>query len=366
MMSKAMRSINPISYARGLSLIELMISLALSSVLILGVFTIYLDSKKTDQLGASLSRIQEAGRFAQTFMAKDIRMAGYQGCADPTAINLTIIANNPPTTNFGGSGLRGFEVDDATWADGTEFDGSAIESRARIGTDVIAIQKASTENTQLTGNMGVVNANVQITANPMGFQQNDVVLISDCEYADLFRITNTPNDAGGRLTLAHSNATNTTNFLSKAYDESAKVMRFESTVYFVADTGRDNSLGQPVYALYRQTDNMLAAGTSFNIEELIEGVENMQILYGQRLPTGNLRYVTADDASLDMAEVVSVRVGLLISSQGKAQDGTDTLTYTLPGASISPEGTAGATSTHAADSRVRRTFLSTINLRNRD
>ena len=50
--------------SRGLSLVELMIALALSTTLILGVITVYLDSNQTSRLSTSLARIQESGRIA--------------------------------------------------------------------------------------------------------------------------------------------------------------------------------------------------------------------------------------------------------------------------------------------------------------
>ncbi|MCP5161134.1 MAG: PilW family protein [Hahellaceae bacterium] len=351
----------------GLTLVELMVSLALSSILIAGVFSLYLDSRGTDRMGTALARIQESGRFASEFMAKDIRMAGYQGCADPNSVGMNIIAKNPPTLNFANSAMRGYEVTNTSWANGTEFDNTSIETRALIGSDVIAIQRATSADTQLTGNMGVVNANIQITDNALGLKAQDIILISDCEFADLFRATNV-SSSGTKVTIAHSNSQNTSNFLSKAYDTSAKILRFSSTVYFVADTGRDDLAGNPIYALYRQSDNLLNSAysaASFDIQELVEGVENMQILYGERLASGNVRFVPAGTAGLDMTQVVSVRIGLLISSPEDVQQTTDKLTYAMPGEDIKPASSAGATVTHAEDRRIRRTFLATINLRNR-
>ncbi len=356
-------SFAPRRHVRGLTLIELMISLALSGVLITGVFTLYLDSKKTDRVGTALARIQESGRFGTEFMAKDIRMTGYQGCASPGDVALNIIAKNPPTSNFAATSLRGFEVTNGNWATGTEFDNTAIEARARIGSDVIAIQRATSDNTQLVGNMATLNANIQINDNTMALKADDIIMISDCEYADLFRATNV-SKGSGKVTIAHANSTNTTNKLSKLYNEDAKVLRFTSTVYFVADTGRRDIAGQPVYALYRQTDNMLTAGLSFTIEELVEGVESMQILYGERLANGNIRYVPANTAGLDFTRVVSVQMGLLVAHSDPVQDGYDTLNYPLPGQTITVEG-SGDPVTHAKDKRVRRTFSATINIRNR-
>lgn len=351
--------------SKGLSLVELLVALAVSSLLLLGVTSMYLSSRQTDSLGNELAKIQETGRHAIDFMAKDIRMIGYQGCMDPETLTVNVIAQNPPTANIFQTAIRGFEVTNSTWANGTEFDNTAIESRAAIGSDVIAIQRASTEDVELTGNLSSSNANIQINGNPMGFQKEDIVIIADCETADMFRITNAPGTSG-TVTLTHSiGTTNTTNRLGAAYNTDARIMSFESIVYFVADTGRFSEQGLPVSALFRQTDQMTNAGAStFLIEELIEGVENMQILYGERVASGNIRYVTADNIS-DSTEVEGIKLGLLVASNSEVIPSNDQITYSLPGEDIAPLGTAGATVTHAADRRLRRVFTSSINIRNR-
>mgnify|MGYP000332426010 CR=1 FL=1 len=348
---------------RGLSLVELLVALAISSILLLGMSSIYLDSRKTDRLGTALSRIQETGRFAINFLAKDIRMAGYQGCMDPETLEINIIADNPPTTNLFDTALRGYEVDDNTWANGEEFDNTDIEADALIGSDVIAIQRASVADTELTGNMGTDNANIQITTNPMGFAQNDIVVIADCENADMFRISSTPS--GGTITLAHADNVNSGPKLSTPYGEGASIMFFESIVYFVASTGRTNARGDAINALYRQSDTLAnTAASSFVIDELVEGVDSLQILYGERLASGNIHYVPADEVG-DMLLVEGIRLGLLVSSVDRVQEADDNLSYELPGETISPVGAAGAVVTHAIDQRIRRDFSITINLRNR-
>ncbi|MDX1817841.1 MAG: PilW family protein [Marinobacter sp.] len=348
----------------GLSLIELMIALALSATLILGIFTVYMDSSRTSRVATSLARVQEAGRIGTDIMAHDLRMVGFQGCADPDDVTLNVIAENPPTSDFFESTLRGWEVTNANWANGTEFDGTTIESRALIGSDVLAVQRGESVEIELTGNMSADNANIQVGGPDVNlFAQNDLVLISDCEAADLFRISSKPSSN----TWAHANNVNTDNRLSQAYTGSARIMRFSATVYFVADTGRDDAQGNDIRALYRATNNLLNSATpTFQVDEIVEGVESLQVEYGELLPTNNVRYVTADNVG-DMANVVALRVGMLISDADNVRRDGDTASYDLPGATVVPTtGAAAGAVTHAEDQRIRRTFTSTVMLRNRD
>ena len=351
---------------QGLSLVELLVALAISSTLLLGMSSIYLDSRKTDKLGTALSRIQETGRFAIDFLAKDLRMAGYSGCMDPESITLEVNALNvpnttPPATSQFDLALRGFEVDDNTWADAQEFNNTAIETRALVGSDVIAIQRASVAGITTTADMGANNAAVPITANPLGFAQNDLVIIASCETADMFRISNTPVG-----TIAHAQAGfNSTDTFSMPYNTGSTVMFFESVAYFVANTGRTNARGDAINALYRQTDNLVNNATpDFTIDELVEGVDSLQILYGERLAGGNIHYLPADQVT-DMTTVESIRLGVLVSSIDRVQEADDNLSYELPGETIGPVGGAGVVVSHPVDQRIRRDFSTTINIRNR-
>ncbi|KZY89004.1 hypothetical protein A3752_06025 [Oleiphilus sp. HI0081] len=362
----------------GLSLIELMIGLVISSILMIGVSNIYFNSRESDTFTNELSRIQETGRQAIDFLARDIRMAGYQGCMDPATVAVNIIANNPPTENFFKSALIGFEVEDNNWATDNDIDpltGDIIRNNgeyfrnedfvdnALVGSDVISIQGATVANAQLVGNMTAANANIQISNNDMGFVQDDIVVIASCQNADMFRITNNPN-AGANVTLAHAMGSNSDNRLSQPYTDSAQIMRFESVVYFVAATGRTTDRGIPINALYRATDTMSnTANPNFTVEELISGVDNMQVLYGERLVNGNLRYVTADEVD-DMQLVESVQLGLLISGKREVLLTNDEASYLLPGETIQ-SSTSDAEVIYDSDRRLRREFSTTINLRNR-
>ena len=71
------------SHQSGLSLIELMVAVVLSSVLLLGVVEVFNNSSRTDRTGAALADLQDDARVAMEFLKRDIRRSGYLGCADP-------------------------------------------------------------------------------------------------------------------------------------------------------------------------------------------------------------------------------------------------------------------------------------------
>ncbi|MEQ1486712.1 PilW family protein [Methyloglobulus sp.] len=65
---------------QGFTLVEIMIALLIGVFLLGGVMGVFLNTKQTYSVQEALSRLQENGRFAMDFLAKDIRMADYREC----------------------------------------------------------------------------------------------------------------------------------------------------------------------------------------------------------------------------------------------------------------------------------------------
>ena len=88
----------------GFTLVELLVSVAIGLFLVAVVGGVYLSSKGSFNYQDAMSRLQENSRFAMERMARDIRMAGYNGCG-----NLSKVANTAfkpkftdPSENFTG------------------------------------------------------------------------------------------------------------------------------------------------------------------------------------------------------------------------------------------------------------------------
>ncbi len=65
--------------AKGLSLVELMISLLVGSIITAGVVQLYSANSETYRLVAGQSRMQESARFALAFIERDVHKAGNMG-----------------------------------------------------------------------------------------------------------------------------------------------------------------------------------------------------------------------------------------------------------------------------------------------
>lgn len=332
---------------RGFSIVELMVATAVGLALMAGVTHVYVGSKSTYRVQEGLSRVQENGRFALELLGRKIRMAGYQGCANPKLVAPSnLILNPPPEAVFDLSTV-------VTGYDNVAAGNSFGSAGAKAGTDVIEIKGASASSMQLVGNMAADNANLQFDGNPENLVAGDYLFISDCETADIFQATNVSTGSGDKITISHSSSGNTTNRLSKPYLENAFTLKQEFSILYIMDTGRTNQAGAPIYSLY-ETD---IKGVE---REFISNVDDMQLTYGVDTSPSpdSTAEVYRDGAAITAAgnwdRVVSVRLALLLSTPENVAPAPQAYTD-LSGTLVANPG----------DRRLRRRFVETVTIRSR-
>ena len=348
--------------AAGFSLVEIMVAMLVSLFLLAGVFQLYLGNQQTSRLGTGVGDLQQTGQFALDELAGNLRMAAFQGCADAVRVTAPVLALNAPTTDLSATAVRGFEVaTNGTWTGGTapaNWNGAV----PRPLSDVLQVQGGSRAVANLASLMGSESAQVALASNPDNIAAGEMVIIADCRTVDLFRVTSVT----GGLTLVHTTSDNTSANLSKAYTNAtglnaAQVMRFNSWVYFVRDSGRNAADGSDIFSLFR----LDTSRTGQTAQELVEGVEHLQVLYGERIGTQDIRYRAAPNVA-NWGQVVAVKLALLVASREPVLDVSDaTAGYALLDQTAARTGTSGATITYANDRRLRRVFAATVNIRNR-
>lgn len=77
----------------GFSLTEIMVALVISSILMYGVVSIMVGSKRTYGLQNELAKLQDNARFIMEDMAFNLRMAGFRGCAGMSETVSAIFGN---------------------------------------------------------------------------------------------------------------------------------------------------------------------------------------------------------------------------------------------------------------------------------
>ena len=345
------------SRAAGFSLMELMVTLVLSGLLMVGLITMFNNIQETYRLDFAIAQIQDKGRFAYRYVEWDVQTAGYQGCFDTSKVTANVVGNSAPTNDITADAIQGYEVGTTNWTPAVDPAIAGLDGIAKVGSDVLTIHKIADITEPVSVAMSGTASTIGIADNDFGFGTNDLIMITDCVTADLFQASDV-DDSGTPVVISHAVAANSSANLTKPYATDAVIALYEANTYYVAPAGEDNPAGNPVFSLFRQDVNG-------NQTEVVEGVNSMQVMYGEQISATRLRYVDAATAGLDFSRVRSIRLGLLIQSFNQALTEDDDRIYTLPGDTVSPSGTTGATQTYEIDRTLKQVFSTTVTLRNR-
>ena len=344
--------------------------MALGLILIAGMITVLDGNRRSSVLNSTMANLQESARFALDAVARNARMSGFQGCSDINNSRLNVVAKNLPASfDYASQATVGSLVSSDAWNPAHPLGFTPpIDIPVVAGTHALILQFGDGNLARLDSQMS--DAGVPSKIGPVvvsgqtSLHADDLVIIADCDVADIFRVTEATY-SDGTTTLSHAASGNNGN-LSKAFGAPASIAQttvsaFHSNTYYIGDAGQTNDEGDPIRALYLQTLPYTSANPPV---ELIRGVDNMRVAFGVR-SGDTLRYVTPDNSAFDASLVESVQVGLLMSSRDRILDQNDTRTYVLAGQSIGPQEGSDNGTQHPGDRRLRLAFNTTIKVRNR-
>jgi type IV pilus assembly protein PilW len=314
---------NSYSHQRGLSLIELMVSITIGVLLLTGVVQIFAGSKSTYRTQEALSRVSENIRFALDILTQDISRANFWGCNT----NITQVVNHLDPVDpanfidFGSGGLQG--------TDGGPAGTDTITIRGMYGPPR-SVEQVTDRDT-----------NIVLNTPDTTLAQDMIVGLSDCRTTDIFQISaytgnNTIDfNVGGAQPPGNIRA-----LLSKGdYDRNASIYRAEQVTYSLLLDNTNGGNGR--MALFRNRNN--------NSFPLINDVDDFQVVYGEDADNDDVvdRYAPAGTAGLNFANVISARITITLSS---AADNVSQVERNLGN---------GVT-----DRRLARTFTTTIPIKN--
>jgi type IV pilus assembly protein PilW len=298
-------STTPFSRQRiaGMTLIELMVALAIGAFLMIGAVTVFMQGRTTFRVNESVSRMQENARFALDALEADIRMAHYWGLTTRTTKIVGRAAQTAPA-GIGPATCGNNWTIDLDRAVGGTNNGYAWTCAPTIGAaqgnaDTVVVRRVSEDF--------VVPA-----ANTMHLQS------ARYEDAQLFIGTAVPAGYVAATSQTH---------------------RLIVNGYYVSTASSQDAAGNPVPSLRRKR---LAAGPAIVDEELLSGVEDLQVQFGVDTDVvgagerGSInRYVNPGDPILDPAhanfipdaEVLAVRVWLRVRAERPERGYTDTTNY---------------------------------------
>ena len=303
-------------HVQGMTLVELMIAITLGLLVVGAAIGIFVSNRQVYRVTENLGRMQENARTSFELMARDIREAGGNPCANnlPLANVLTGYADAWwSNLDQWGNGLRGFGP-----AEAFPNAGFGTGTAQRItGTDALQL---------LSGDDNVVTieahntAGAQFTANATGhaFSVGDVAMACDRSQASIFQVTSAAGKVIGHGTGGGFSPGNCTaglgmpaNCSGVIYDFSTTngmLVRLNASRWFIASNGNGRR------SLYQSK----FGGGTVNTQEVVEGVRDMTLTY---LLAGGNQYVDAATVGNNWANVTAVRVVLDLDSEDRV--GTD-------------------------------------------
>ncbi len=351
----------------GLSLVELMVAMAIGLFLLGGVFHIYVTASVDRRVTEGLSRMQESGRFANEFLTRDIRMAGFTNCYNArTANSINIVTGDDAYAYDFSIMVSGYEGGASTFPPGMA---------ALAGTDAIVVKRGDDSDDYFIDSHVPASATIHLVQNH-DLKKGEILMIADCNKGQvgIFQQSNTNNKDTISIVVHNTGGSTTpgncvkdlwgegtcpkagTTIVTGEYGPESRIMRMVSNAYYIAN----NPSGVP--SLYRVALNN--SGGVGAAEELVEGVENMQIEYGvdsdATVDGVANQYLKADAitaAQWQGGRVASVRLKLLLRSV--EQSASKSQQYSYDG--VVYDGVANPL---PSDRYLRREFSTTVKLRN--
>jgi type IV pilus assembly protein PilW len=324
---------------KGFTLIETMVAMVIGLFLVGGVITVFVNISNSNRIQENLSGMQENARFAFFFLNKDLRQSGYFG--GPCVTGVASSVNN--TLNDASSSF-----DSALH----EFDSSSIINSI-TGVNGVGTASDSITVKAIFDRAGGVHVSDSMSTNTDAvnleediFRENSILLITDCNYADIFQI-----DTAVQSVVSTSDSSKTV--YSVTHGTSSVTSGPGNKVSALSHTYQKGSFVYPLpeERLFEIVGDQLLR----NGEVVANNIEQMQLRYGVATSSssGAPAYYSTIDTITDVEDIVSIEVRLLVVSEDD-NIATTPQTYQFNGQTIT-----------ATDNRLRREFITTIALRNR-
>ena len=349
--------------ARGMTLIELMVGLAVGLFVSLIAIAVFVSTRTLNVVNNSSARMGENARLAMEVLQEDLRHAGFQGCHDvaanpPVSVLNSAAAANAGFLDTGLTGVAGHRGTGTGFAPGLGPALDALIQKPNKNSDIVTVRvPADNLSLGLTAAMATAAAAPQIGASGAAvgmLRQGDIALVASCKAAAIFQITANPPAATGAL--EHTAGTspspgNAAATLPQRFGSDAAVYRLETRHYYVAAS----TLHAGSNALWRFRVPCPGCTGTDNPQELAGGVDRLNVLWGIDTDGDQTvnQYLGAD-AVTAWEQVGSARVQMLVAttSNGNVTQGAQTVSFA--GATVTP-----------TDRQLRTVLTEVVTLRNR-
>ena len=412
------------NHALGFSLVELMVAIAIGLIVLAGIATVFMAQRQVVSSSSAQGAIQNADNAISAILSPAIRGAGFTGCGTlanagnrvsySTAATPWVFSRgnfSAPVFGFDANGTdaggsyaitslnAANETNGGDWTPaltGNLATGPTGAGLSEQGSDVLVlngeipgthpmgvpvVDQSSVPNTFTVYNAGATsNPNAtpsfQFTdanGNPLSVPVT-AVAVSDCAKSSIFVPVMTSSTAIiNPVTvgpIGTRGAGNVSTQIAPVYQDGVQLAPMQQVAYFVGQGHGGQS------ALYQA----VLVGGQWNSQELIPGVDNMQVLYGVGLNGQITQYLSAKDVQKLQANppagvtslpfnpwtiVNSIRIGFLIEGGlGSVPANSNPKQWNVLGTTITLPNLPPPNAAVPNDTRLRHVYVMTINLRN--
>jgi len=262
-----MQKNNKTKRQQGFSFIDILVGLALFSIILFTTVTFVITQKKfTKQKNKQLHSIGKAGFWGCKSLYSDIPIQGLNN-------------KNP---------MIAFARKSAGWQPALPTE---LQKKVAANSDVLFINAVKLPPTHLIENVSGMSDTI-ITPKSFKVKVNDEVIISDCYASDVVKIR-------AIQVLAKGNELRLNQKLSKSYSKNAYVMPRDASFFYLGNTARKDKQGKPVIALYKQP-------LQGRRQELVENVSHLQFDFATQ--QNNEVYYMSAEKILAWQEVKLVKI----------------------------------------------------------
>lgn len=304
----------------GFSLVELMVAIAIGMLIVAGLTGIFVNNSQARSEIEKANRQIENGRYAMQMITEDLRLAGFYGEFDPTAITTPPVTKPDPCLTTPADLKTALPLHVQGYDNASSSTLSCL-SDVRTGTDILVIRRTS------TCVAGSANCDAESAGTPY-FQAslcNNATELGSSSVSDFYGL----DSDTGNLTRRKRDCTTL-----------ADKRRYLVHIYFIANNDKSSD-GIPT--LKRAELGSGGSAPSFSIVPLVEGVENLQIEYGidstcdatpdaysANIDSYAPTYTAPCTApALNWQNVISAKVNLLARNTEVSAGYTDAKTYSL-------------------------------------
>lgn len=317
---------------RGLSLVELMISLTIGLILLAGLSLLFVESSRSHRELSEASKQIENGRYALQLLTDELHLTGFYGrFTDLSSIAAPVVEPDPcevatTTTLYNALPIHIQGYAAASFTTRPTFTSAPLcaafltSANLQPGSDVFAIRRADTKTLAATDIPTTNEVYIQASLTAEIQKGNNGSAIGTAKKAD-----------GTAATVLNKDGT------------AAPIRKYRVHVYFVAPcsmpagggsicTGANDDGGKPIPTLKRLELTSVGGATVMNTVALVEGIEMLKIDYGvdsdtDGSPNSYLR--TPSSVPADWMSVVGANLHVLSRNPQLTAGYTDAKTYAM-------------------------------------